>query len=312
MRILFVKTSSLGDVVHNCPAVSEAARRVREASIDWVVEEPFAELAALHGAVRQVIPVAVRRWRGAPLSPRTWAEVHAFRARLRNERYDCVIDTQGLLKSAVIASFARGPRHGYDRASAREPVAAGFYQHRHRVAQSLHAVERNRKLAAAALAYTSEGACEYGLRAVGEPATSAHALLLTMTSRADKLWPETNWQALGAKLAGQGLQCLLPWGSDAERQRSERIARAIPGALVPPAMPLGEIARLAARARCVVGIDTGLTHVAVAVGARVVGLYCGSDPALTGLYGSARARNVGARDRPPSVDEAIEAVRSLG
>ena len=306
MRILFVKTSSLGDVVHNCPAVSEAARRVPEARIDWVVEEPFAELAALHGAVQRVIPVAVRRWRGALLSPRTWSEIRAFREQLKRERYDCVIDTQGLLKSAFIAALARGPRHGYASTSAREPLAAHFYQRHHGVTQSLHAVERNRQLAAAALGYISEGACEYGLRINGKNPSSPIALLLTMTSRADKLWPEASWQRLGADLARRGLQCLLPWGSEAEKSRAERIAAAIPNATVPPAMPLTEIARLAAGAACVVGVDTGLTHVAVAVGAPVIGIYCGSDPALTGLYGSARAYNLGSPGHTPSVEQVLE------
>ncbi|MEW6690045.1 MAG: glycosyltransferase family 9 protein, partial [Pseudomonadota bacterium] len=135
MRILFVKTSSLGDVVHNCPAVSEAARAVREAAIDWVVEEPFAEIAMLHASVRRVIPVAVRRWRAALGSPKTWSEIAAFRADLRRERYDCVIDSQGLVKSALITMLARGPKSGLDRASAREPLAARFYERRYAGAQ---------------------------------------------------------------------------------------------------------------------------------------------------------------------------------
>ena len=304
MRILFVKTSSLGDVVHNCPAASDAARRVAGASIDWVVEEPFAELASLHSAVRRVIPVAVRRWRSALFAPRTWAEVRRFRAELQKERYDCVIDTQGLLKSALITTLAKGPRHGYSRASAREPVAARFYQHHHEVPQSLHAVERNRKLAAAALGYDSAGPCDYGLR-VTRSASESYALLFTMTSRADKLWPEDRWQRLGTAL---GMQCVLPWGSAEERLRCERIAKEIKGAVVPPAMPPAEIARLAARARVVVGVDTGLTHLAAAVGAPVVGLYCGSDPALTGLYGSPRARNLGGPGQPPSIEQVLESL----
>src|SRR5262245_4750270 len=142
-RILFVKTSSLGDVVHNGPAVSDAARALPGAEIDWVVEAPFAEVAAMHGAVRRVIPVAVRRWRRALWRPSGWAEMRAFRAALRATRYDAVVDTQSLLKSALIAQLADGLRHGLDRASAREPVAARFYDAVHAVPRALHAVERN-------------------------------------------------------------------------------------------------------------------------------------------------------------------------
>ena len=308
--------------MHNCPAVSDAARSVRGASIDWVVEEAFAGIAALHRSVRRVIPVAVRRWRASLFSAATWRELRAFRATLAAERYDCVIDSQGLLKSALIAALADGPAHGYDRASAREPAAARFYAHRHAVATGLHAVERNRRLAAAALGYAVGGECDYALAAAGEaapgaagptfPARTPYAMLFTMTSRDDKLWPEEHWRALGAALASRGLQCVLPWGSEAERMRVDRLAPAIPGAVVPPRMPLAEVASLAARARCAVGVDTGLTHVAAALGVPTLGLYCGSDPALTGLHAGPRARNLGAAGRAPEVAEALEALEGLG
>ena len=187
-RILFVKTSSLGDVVHNCPAVSDVARQVPGASIDWVIEEAYAEIAALHPQVRRVIPVAMRRWRGALLSRATWTEIAGFRNALRGERYDAVIDSQGLIKSALIAAFARGRKHGLDRTSVREPFAAHFYDAAHAVPAGLHAVERNRRLAAAALGYSAGGDCDYGLHVAGEAPIrmqSPYALLLTMTSRDD-------------------------------------------------------------------------------------------------------------------------------
>src|SRR3954467_4702685 len=136
-RILFVKTSSLGDVVHNCPAVSDAARAIPGAEIDWVVEEPFAQVAKMHASVRRVITVAVRRWRSALWNPAVWSEICDVRRALAAERYDAVIDTQSLFKSALIASWARGPRHGLDRASAREPLASLFYDQRHAVTREL-------------------------------------------------------------------------------------------------------------------------------------------------------------------------------
>ncbi len=321
-RILFVKTSSLGDVIHNCPAVSDVARQVAGAAIDWVVEESFAEVAALHVHVRRVIPVAIRRWRNGLAAPATWSEFAAFRHALRSERYDAVIDSQGLIKSALVAAFARGRKHGFDRASVREPFAARFYAAVHAVPAELHAVERNRRLAAAALGYAADGPCDYGLRVGGEPplrtsapapspASSPYALLLTMTSRDDKLWPEERWRSLGAWLDARGIHCRLPWGTEEERRRCARIAAAIPGAVVPPHMALAELARLARGARCVIGVDTGLAHLAAALEVPVVGLYCGSDPALTGLHGNERLRNLGGPGRPPTVAEAIAALESL-
>ncbi len=294
-RILFVKTSSLGDVVHNCPAVSDAARLVPGASIDWVVEEAFAEVAKLHPAVRRVIPVALRRWRAAPVSRATRAEFRAFRTMLRAEPYDCIVDSQGLVKSAFVTRLAKGPRHGFDAASAREPLAARFYAFKHAVPAGLHAVERNRRLAAAALGYEFGGPGEYGLRVEGAPpleVRAPYALLLTMSSREEKLWPEAEWRALGAGLQARGLRCVLPWGSEEERLRCERIAAGLSDALVPRRMSLTELARLARGAKCAVGLDTGLAHLAVALGVPTVGIYTGSDPALTGLCGAQRLRNL--------------------
>jgi len=302
--ILFVKTSSLGDVVHNCPAVSDAARAAPDAAIDWIVEEPFAGIARMHRAVRRVIPVAMRRWRAALWMPSVWSEMRAWRRALRAERYAAVLDTQSLLKSALIAALASGPRHGMDRASAREPLAARFYDVRHAVPRELHAVERNRRLSGASLGYSVETPVDYGLRA---PAAekSGQVVLLTMTSRADKLWPEARWIELARALRAPAV---LPWGSGAERARAERIASAVGGS-VPERMSLEELARLFVNAQSVVGLDTGLTHLAAALGAPTVGIYCGSDPALTGIYGAPRARNVGAAGRAPAADEVLQALR---
>ena len=161
--ILFIKTSSLGDVIHHMPALVEARRRLPDARFAWVVEEAFAPLVRLHPAVDEVIPVASRRWRHALLSAATWREVRAFRRLVRSRAYDAVIDTQGLLRTAVIARLARGRRHGYDSASIREPLAARFYDVRHRVSRDLHAIDRNRILTGLALGYSPEGAIDFGL-----------------------------------------------------------------------------------------------------------------------------------------------------
>ena len=219
--ILFVKTSSLGDVVHNCPAVSDAARAFPGAAIDWVVEEPFAGIAAMHPAVRRVIPVAVRRWRSSLWKPATWSEMAAWRRDLRRARYDAIIDTQSLLKSALIGASALGKRHGLDRASARELLAPMFYDVRHSVRRGLHAVERNRLLTAQALGISLSNPPDYGLR-VPAASKSAYTVLLTMTSRQDKLWPDERWIALAHELR---MPTMLPWGSDTERERAQSSAR---------------------------------------------------------------------------------------
>ena len=307
LKILFVKTSSLGDVVHNCPAVTDAARKLPAAEIDWVVEEPFAAVAAMHPAVRRVIPVRLRRWRGEWWRGSTWREIGAYRAAVGGERYDAVIDTQALIKSAVLSTFALGERHGLDSSSAREPLAARFYAHRHAVPRNLHAVERNRRLTAAALGYALDLPLEYGLAPVAADAGDApYGVFLTMTSRDDKLWPEARWIEVGRAL---GMRVVLPWGSEPERARATLIAAALPQAEVARRMTIEQLARLFARAQLVVGVDTGLTHLAAALGARTVGIYCGSDPALTGIYGAPRATNLGSPGAAPSAAEVLQALR---
>jgi heptosyltransferase-1 len=302
-RILFVKTSSLGDVVHNCPAVSDAARAIPGAEIDWMVEEAFAAVPALHAGVRRVIPVAVRRWRGALWRRSVWSEVGRLQDAVGAERYDAVVDTQGLIKSAILSSFASGPKHGMDRASLREPLAALLYDVYHAVPRAQHAVDRNRQLAAAALGYAVNGACDYGLRASGAApldVAGPYAILLSMTSRTDKLWPDLHWAELGRNLRARGIRCVLPWGDERERARSESIAREIPDAVVPRRLSLDALASLMRDARCAAGVDTGLTHLCAALGVPTVGIFCASDPVLTGLHGSARIRNVGAAGAPPA------------
>ena len=313
-RILIVKTSSLGDVVHNLPVASDIRRHFPDALIDWVVEEPYAPLVRLHSAVRRVIPVALRRWRQRPLGRVTWKEIGEFRRLSQAERYDAIIDTQGLLKSALIARAAKGRHHGFDAGSAREPFAARFYDVTHHVARSQHAVSRNRVLAAAALGYRVEDPIDYGI-AISGPVTrpaQPYAVLLHGSSRRDKLWPEAAWTELGRALAARSLACVLPWGSDEEHKRSERIAQDLDRAEVPPLEPLDRLAVMLGKAVAVVGVDTGLTHLAAALGRPVAAIYCGTDPSLTGVYGAPRAKNLGGPGERPSPEEALQALEAVG
>ena len=315
-NILLIKTSSLGDVVHNLPVVSDIRLRYPRARIDWVVEEAYRDIVCMHPGVHRAIPVALRRWRGNVLRPAHWREFGRFRHALSEMRYDFVIDTQGLLKSALLARAASGTRHGYAGASAREPLAARFYDVVHSVPRDLHAVVRNRRLAALALGYEVPMAFDYGITAPADVApldSGPYCVLLHATSRADKLWREAAWVQLGGELARQGYALILPWGDAAERARSERIARALPAAIVPPALGIGAMAGLLAAAQAVVGVDTGLTHLAAALGRPVVALFCGTQPGLTGVYAGqgARVRNLGGTDAVPEVAAVLAALREL-
>ena len=309
--VLFIKTSSLGDVIHHMPAVIDARKARPETAFAWLVEEAFAPLVRLHPAVSHVIPVAWRRWRKSLYAPSTMSEIAASLRAIRDLHFDDIIDTQGLLRSALIARAARGRRHGYDSSSIREPLASAFYDKRYRISRDLHAVERNRLLSGLALGYSPQGAPDFGLdRARFSRTGSRYGLLLHATARPEKLWPEEHWITLGKSL-DRNTELRLPWGTDLERARSERIVAVVPGARVEERKPLDQIAALIAGAQFVVGVDTGLLHLAAALGVPLVAIFTGSRPGLTGPVGSGPIAVLGADGAPPAVDAVIEAVAKV-
>jgi heptosyltransferase I len=291
LRLLIVKTSSLGDVIHMLPALTDAARTCPGLVVDWLVEESFATIPAWHPAVRRVIPIAMRRWKKQWTATSTWRQIGAARASLRTEDYDLVVDAQGLLKSALWTRAARGVRCGYDSASAREPLAAPFYDRRYAVSREMHAIERNRRLLAQAIGYElDELRPDYGLTGLAARLPAPGVLLpgryvvgLHGTSRTDKEWPVGNWKRLAGALADAGRLLVLPWGNEAERQRAEEIAAAVPGTLVLPRLGLDALAVILDRADAVVGVDTGLMHLAAGLGKPGLALYTATRPALTGV-----------------------------
>ncbi len=317
MRLLLVKLSSLGDVIHNLPVASDLARHHPAVQIDWAVEPPYAELVALHPAVRRVFPVGLRAVKRNLLSPPAWKVFLQQRRDLRLQSYDAILDTQGLVKSAWVAGWAAGPVSGFDWESAREPVAARFYQRRFAISRDQHAVIRNRELAAAAFNYTCEGPADYGLdrSRLATKKTNPAVVFLHATSRANKTWQTQSWVELGRRVTCCGVSIVLPWGNAAERMTSEKLAAAIPGAVVPPAMTLGEAARLLADATAVVGVDTGLAHLAVALRRPTIGLYITTQPSLTGLHGASNAFNLGGGSESspsvPTVDAVWERLLSF-
>ncbi len=290
MRVLIVKTSSLGDLVHTLPAVTDAAAAIPGIAFDWVAEEAFGEIPAAHPAVQRVIPIALRRWR----RERSCNEIPAFLKALRRERYDLIIDAQGLMfKSALVALLARGPCAGYDRRSARDPWVALTYRRGYAVAREQHAIARIRQLFARALGYRlPEGAPAYGLNPGCRAPTDPPALLLLHgTTWPSKHWPERYWAELIRLALRQGLSVQLPWGSEAERQRAERLAEGQPQVRVLPRMGLAELMPVLRRATGVIGLDSGLSHLAAALAVPGVTIYGATRQELTGVVG-VRHRNL--------------------
>lgn len=290
MRVLIVKMSSLGDLIHTLPAITDARAARDNISFDWVVEENFAEVPGWHSAVDQVIPIALRRWRQAPLQALRSPEWKDFRQTLKKPHYDLVIDAQGLVKSAWVGLMVRAPVAGLDSRSARERLAALTYRHRYPVPRDMHAVERTRQLFAQALQYSLPAETgDYALdirRFNSTGHRDRQVVFLHGTSRADKCWPVEYWCELCKKVGDQGFAVVLPWGSDEERQRAERIADSSPRALLMPRLNLTGIAAVLSRSVAAVSVDTGLGHLCAALDLPTVALYGPTRPKLVGTYGA--------------------------
>ncbi|MES2990496.1 MAG: lipopolysaccharide heptosyltransferase I [Pseudomonadota bacterium] len=279
MRVLIVKLSSLGDVVHAMPVVHDIRVAFPDALIDWVVEPGFAPLVRRVDGVHTVVECALRRWTKAWWTGAVRAEWRAFKARLQATHYDAVLDLQGLTKSAVIARLAPGRSYGLanrtDGAS-HEPPARWLVDTAIRVEPHIHALDRSRVLAAQALGYTAAGSPVFGLRAApiardGAPPT---VVFVHGTSRDDKLWPDDHWIELGRRVVAEGWRITLPHAGAVEQARAQRIATAIgEAAEVWPAMNLDALTDRLAATQGVIGVDSGLSHIAVALDLPHVQLY---------------------------------------
>lgn len=291
MRVLIVKTSSMGDVLHTLPALTDAQQAIPGIQFDWVVEEGFAQIPSWHSAVDRVIPVAIRRWRKAWFSAPIKAERKAFRDAVRLQQYDAIIDAQGLVKSAALVTrLARGIKHGMDWSTAREPLASLFYNRKHHIAKQQHAVERTRELFAKSLGYAKpqlQGDYAIAQHFMNEHKADAgqYAVFLHATTRDDKHWPEANWRELIDLLNNTGIRIKLPWGAPHEEERAKRLAEGFPYVDVLPRMSLEDVARILAGAKFVVSVDTGLSHLTAALDRPNITLYGPTDPGLIGGYG---------------------------
>jgi heptosyltransferase-1 len=322
LKILLVRVSSLGDVLHNLPMVADILRHHPDARIDWVVEEGYVSLVRLNPHVRKIIPFALRRWRRGLGDSATRAELKGFFRELRAEQYDYVFDTQGLIKTGIIMAAARVRPGGHKVGMANGTEDSGyeglsriFHSKSVKVERRAHAVARGREVAAAALGYSIDSAPDFGL-----PAPIAaerpdwlpredYAVFFHGTARDAKKWASANWIATGQALAP--MPVLLPWGSPREKAEAEAIAAALPNARVLPRLSMMEAVTLARFAGLAIGVDTGLTHIAAAFVRPTVEIYCDSPKWKTEGNWSPRIVNLGDDKAPPSAQDVIAAARNL-
>ena len=290
--------SSMGDVFHTFPALTDAMKAIPDLQVDWVVEEAFQEIPKWHPVVDKVYVIKLRDWRKHPFRSRP--EMKRFFEVINQTQYDLVIDAQGLLKSAWVVNKIKSPSAGMDWGSAREKLASLFYNQRYSVAKQQHAITRLRELFAKALHYPqpAEDALDYHLatqtwRKLPQLADD-YVVFLHGTTWDTKLWPETYWIELLHALVAQGLQVVLPWGNQEEKQRAERVAKTVENDHTPSGikawvpsqkLDLNTMACCLKFAKAVVSVDTGLSHVAAALDVPMVVIYRVTDPNLVGALG---------------------------
>lgn len=292
MRVLLIKMSSMGDVIHTLPALTDAGAHIKDITFDWVVEENFAEIPAWHPLVNKVLPIALRRWRKNIFATETRAQWKAFKNILQQTNYDLILDAQGLLKSACVASFAKGKRVGLNFHSAREPLASLFYQNKYPVEKKQHAINRTRRLFSQALGYAFlDSVPDYGVdrtKLTNGTSNEDYLLFLHGTTWSTKHWPETYWIELAKLAAENNYRIKLPWGNPEEKARAERIAANCVTAEVLPKLKIQEMVKVLAGAKAIVAVDTGLGHLAAALDVPTVSLYGPTDPVLTGTLGASQ------------------------
>ena len=291
MRALFIKLTSMGDLIHALPALTDASRAIPGLSFDWVIEKSFADVALWHPAVDKIIPTSHRKWRKNFWQSLRNKEIQEFLTAVRQQRYDLVIDGQSSLKSALVTLLAKGVRHGLDRMSSRERLVSLVYQKRHFAHRNLHAISRLRLLFAAAFNYPYPNTPpDYGIKDYPFPdlpfeLPEHYLVFVHNASWPTKRWPERYWRELVSLAATAGFNVLLPWGNKAEKERATNICQGLNNAQVLPFCTLSEQARILLGSAGAICSDTGLSHLAAALNVPAITLYGPTSLDLTGTIG---------------------------
>lgn len=313
MHILVIRLSALGDIVHSLPALTDLRRHLPEAQIDFAVDERFVELAQMHSHVDRVISLPLKRWKRNLAKRSTWQELRQTLRMLRSAHYDHVIDLHGLNKSAIVAWLSRSPdRVGPAAAYCSEWLAPRLYHRYCNPSEAWLPVPRMRGVVAAALGHTNPGPLDYGLTHTWAGRASGEVVLIHSTSASDKLWPEEHWITIGRQLIAQGMTPVLPWGNDSEKERSVRLAQAMgTAALVPPRRTISQWTQVISRSALVVGVDTGLTHLAAAAGVPCLAIFAATGSKLFAPQNPDLAIALGGSGQAAALQAVQDSIESL-
>ncbi|URJ23248.1 lipopolysaccharide heptosyltransferase I [Blochmannia endosymbiont of Camponotus sp. C-003] len=289
MKVLIIKVSSMGDIIHTLPAVTDASNVVPNILFDWVVEETFSDIPRWHPAIHQIIPINLRFWIKNWYKLSSWKRYRECCIQLK-KRYDVIIDAQGLLKtSLLITCITRGKKYGMDYTSVREPMSSFVYHERHYIKKSQHAVERIRQLFSFSLKYPVPSCIgKYNIAHLFplQKNNVPYLIFFHSTTKLQKLWPEFNWSIIAQYAINAGYFIKLPFWTKSEELRTNQLARLYCNQIIIlPKLTLQEIACQISGATAVISVDTGLSHLTAALGCPNVTLYGPTNPKLIGTYG---------------------------
>ncbi|OGT46864.1 MAG: lipopolysaccharide heptosyltransferase I [Gammaproteobacteria bacterium RIFCSPHIGHO2_12_FULL_38_11] len=294
MHVLLIKVSSMGDIIHTLPALTDAMNAIPDLEVDWVVEPAFADIPAWHPAVKNIILIPLRQWKKNIFNKKNILSIIQFIKKLREKKYDLIIDAQGLLfKSAIVAKIARGEIHGYDKNAARDKFSSYLYDHSYAIKnyKKLHAITRTRQLFSKALKYEFKNTIpNYQTIAEKLPTLpfkleKKYVVFLHGTTWDSKHYPESYWRELIEKTEANNITVYLPWGNDNEKKRAERLAQNTQHVKILPKLSIPQIATVLRYAIAVVSVDTGLGHLSAAVNTPTISLYGPSNAELVGILG---------------------------
>lgn len=293
MRILVIKISSMGDIIHTLPAITDASNAIPNALFDWVVEETFSEIPTWHPFVDQVIPIKLRFWKNQWYKLNSWKEYHKCIRQLNTKKYDAIIDAQGLLKTSLFIThkITYGTKHGMNFYSAKEGISSLFYHKNYYINKMQHAIERIRQLFSFSLKYTLPlNLGQYNIRHNFNSKTkfynlSPYLIFFHATTQPEKHWPELNWYMLIKYAINSGYQIKIPFWTIHEELFVKRLKDHFSEIIILSKLTLNQIAMQIIESRATISVDTGLSHLSAALNCPNLTLYGPTDPKLIGTYG---------------------------
>jgi len=327
MKVLIVKVSALGDIVHALPVLAYLHEACPGLTVDWLLETGFAPILEGHPLVNRTLHLDTRGWRKQGVRASVKGALHVISA-LRRERYDVVLDLQGNSKSGLFTWLSGAPkRFGFDKSQVREALNLLATNHKAIMAADCHYIGL-RYLQIARTAFPAGpdvplcGPLPVSGRAAETVASwlDCHGLhpgtffvIHYGTTWETKKWPLEQWCELVSKMARQGRSLVLTWGSDDERRAAETMAHASQGrAVIWPRGSLPELVALLAAARLVIGADTGPVHIAAAVKTPTVSLFRVTDSERNGPPGEGHVRLQARMDCSPCLRKECERDHECG